>query len=104
MARESSEQALILNKLLELSILQRSFIKENKIDELLEAQVLREGLFSMLQRAPSPVSEELTRLARELSESDAELSSSVSSVKESIAARLGQVKTGMSALKAYGRY
>ena len=90
--------------MIELSTLQRCFIKENRIDELLETHSRREGLFSMLQGASSPVSEELTRLARELAESDRELNCEVSSVMESIAARLGQVKTGISALKAYGRY
>ena len=104
MAHEWSEKALILKKLLEISILQRGFIRENRIDELLEAHSVREGLFSMLKGAPTHVPPELAGLARELAESDAELSSSISSIMESIASRLGQVKTGMSAVKAYGRY
>ncbi len=104
MAHEWSEKALILNKLLETSILQRGFIRENRIDELLEAHSVREGLFSMLEGAPTQLPPELAGLVRELAESDAELSSAVSFIMESIASRLGQVKTGMSAVKAYGRY
>lgn len=79
-------------------------MRENRIDELLEAQSLRDGLFNALESSPPEKSPELSTLARELAENDRELSIGVSSVMESIAAKLGQVKTGMSAMKAYNRY
>lgn len=104
MALERDEQANILKKLLEISVLQLDFLRENRIDELLEAQSLRDGLFHALESSPAGESPELSALARELAESDRELSIGVSSVMESIAAKLGQVKTGMSAMKAYNRY
>lgn len=104
MALERDEQAEILKKLLEISALQLGFLRENRIDELLEAQSLRDGLFQALESSPAGKSPELSALARELAESDRELSAGVSSVMESIAAKLGQVKTGMSAMKAYNRY
>jgi len=103
-ALERDEQAKILGKLLEISALQLGFLRENRIDELLEAQSLRDGLFNALESSSAGESPELSALARELAESDRELSAGVSSVMESIAAKLGQVKTGMSAMKAYNRY
>jgi len=103
-ARERGEQARILERLIEVSALQLCFLRENRIDELLEAQSLRDGLFHELGSKPAEKSPELAALARELAESDRELSIGVSSVMESIAAKLGQVKTGMSAMKAYNRY
>lgn len=104
MALERDGQAQILKKLIEVSALQRCFLRENRIDELLEAQSLSDELFNALESSPAGQSPELSALARELAESDRELSIGVSSVMESIAAKLGQVKTGMSAMKAYNRY
>lgn len=46
----------------------------------------------------------LREIARELAESDQALSVEVQLVMDAIGSRLGQVKTGMSAVKAYGRY
>lgn len=104
MEHKELEQAQVLKKLIELSVLQRRFINENRIDELFEAQAARDELFRSIHSAGPQGSPELAGLVRELAESDRELSAGVSSVMESIASKLGQVKTGMSAMKAYGRY
>ncbi|MBI2399727.1 MAG: hypothetical protein HYV23_01465, partial [Deltaproteobacteria bacterium] len=48
MAPDNREQAAILGRLLEISILQRRLIEENRIEELLSAQIERDGLFAML--------------------------------------------------------
>lgn len=46
----------------------------------------------------------LKELASKLADSDRELSTVVQQVMDTLGSRLGQVKTGMSAVKAYGRY
>jgi hypothetical protein len=97
-------QAEILEKLIEISTVQRAFIEKNSIDELISAQAERDALFATLELSGKPASSQLKELARKLSESDRALSSEVSQVMDSIGLRLGQVKTGMSAVKAYGRY
>lgn len=104
MAPDNREQAGILNRLLEISILQRRLVEENRIDELLSAQIERAGLFSTLDLSGEPVDDALKELARELADSDRELSAVVQQVMDAVGSRLGQVKTGMSAVKAYGRY
>jgi hypothetical protein len=99
------KQAGILNRLLEISILQRRLIEENRIEELLSAQIERDWLFSTLDLSGKPSADSaLKALARELADSDKELSDAVQQVMDSVGSRLGQVKTGMSAVKAYGRY
>jgi hypothetical protein len=97
-------QAEILNKLIEISAVQLEFIGKNRIDELFEAQAERDSLFATLELFGKPSSSELKELASKLAESDRVLSSQISRVMDSIGSRLGQVKTGMSAVKAYGRY
>lgn len=105
MAPDISTHAGILSRLLEISILQRRLIEENRIEELLSAQIERAGLFSMLDLSGKPVADhDLKALARELADSDKELSDAVQQVMDGVGSRLGQVKTGMSAVKAYGRY
>lgn len=105
MALDKYEQAGILGRLLEISILQRSLISENRVEELFSAQIERDGLFSMLDLSGEPASDSaLKELAGKLADSDRELSAEVQQVMDAVASRLGQVKTGMSAVKAYGRY
>ncbi|OGP15015.1 MAG: hypothetical protein A2052_04900 [Deltaproteobacteria bacterium GWA2_54_12] len=105
MAPDNREQAGILGRLLEISVLQRRLVEENRIEELLSAQIERAGLFSMLDLSGEPVADSaLKELARELAGSDRELSAVVQQVMDAVGSRLGQVKTGMSAVKAYGRY
>lgn len=68
-------------------------------------QAERDALFATLDLSGGPgASEGLRELAGELAESDRNLSREVSQVMDSVGSRLGQVKTGMSAVKAYGRY
>lgn len=96
----------VLKKLLDISTLQLRLVDESRVEELLVAQAEREALFSTLDfAAKKPCAcEEAKELARSLAESDRLLSAGVQRVMDSIGSRLGQVKTGMSALKAYGRY
>ncbi|CAG1065579.1 hypothetical protein BAC1_01163 [uncultured bacterium] len=96
----------VLKKLLELSTLQRRLADESRVEELLVAQAEREALFATLDLTgkKTPACEAEKELAAELAESDLLLSGRVQSVMDTIGSRLGQVKTGMSALKAYGRY
>lgn len=94
-----------MGRLLEISILQRRLIEENRIEELLSAQTERAGLFSMLDLSGKPSADSaLKELASKLADSDKELSAVVQQVMDTVGSRLGQVKTGMSAVKAYGRY
>lgn len=105
MAPDNRELAGILNRLLEISMLQRRLIEENRIEELLSAQIERAGLFSTLDLSGEPGADSALReLARDLADSDRELAAEIGQVMDSIGSRLGQVKTGMSAVKAYGRY
>lgn len=107
MAPDSSQQAAILMKLLEISRLQLRLVEENRIEELLSSQAERDGLFAMLDLSGGPVAEGgggLRELARELSESDRKLSGEVLQIMDAVGSRLGQVKTGLYAMKAYGRY
>ena len=106
MAPDNREQAGILGRLLEISVLQRRLVEENRIEELLSSQAERDGLFAMLDLSGVPVAEGggLRELARELSESDRKLSGEVLQRMDAVGSRLGQVKTGLSAMKAYGRY
>lgn len=105
MGPDISTQAGILSRLLEISVLQRRLIEENRIEELLSAQIERAGLFSTLDLSGEPVADSaLKELARKLADSDRELSAIVQQVMDAVGSRLGQVKTGMSAVKAYGRY
>jgi hypothetical protein len=97
----------VLKKLLEISTLQRRLADESRVEELLLAQVQREAIFSTLDLTcckKTPACEAEKELAAELAESDRLLSGRVQSVMDTLGSRLGQVKTGMSALKAYGRY
>lgn len=94
-------------KLLEISRLQHRLVEENRIEELLSSQAERDGLFAMLDLSGVPVAEGgdgLRELVRELSESDRKLSGEVRQRMDAVGSRLGQVKTGLSAMKAYGRY
>lgn len=105
MAPDNREQAGILGRLLEISVLQRRLVEENRVEDLLSAQVERAALFSMLDLSGKPVFDSALReLASKLADSDKELSAEVRQVMDAVASRLGQVKTGMSAVKAYGRY
>jgi len=105
-APDSCQQAAILMKLLEISRLQLRLVEENRIEELLSSQAERDGLFAMLDLSGGPVAEGggLRELARELSENDRKLSGEVLQRMDAVGSRLGQVKTGLSAMKAYGRY
>jgi hypothetical protein len=96
----------VLKKLLEISTRQRRLADESRVEELLVAQAEREALFSTLDLAAEEprACEAAKELAGELAESDRLLSAGVQRVMDSVGSRLGQVKTGMSALKAYGRY
>lgn len=105
MGPDVSTKAGILSRLLEISVLQRRLIEENRIEELLSAQHERAGLFSTLDLSGEPaVDSALKELASKLADSDRELSAVVQQVMDAVGSRLGQVKTGMSAVKAYGRY
>lgn len=97
-------QAAVLKRLVEMSGLQRRLASEGRVDELLAASVERDELFAALDLSCDSCRERLRPLARELEESDRVLADAVRSMMEGIGARLGQVKTGMSAIKAYGRY
>lgn len=94
----------ILNRLLELSALQRRFICEKRIDELIRSQEERNILFTMF-RDPGPERSNpaLKALADKLSESDRLLAEEVGMVLDSIGARLGQLRSGMAAVKAYNK-
>lgn len=93
-----------MKKLIELSGFQRTLAAEGRMEELLASAALRDELFSRLDLTCDSCRHELEPLARELAESDAALSEAIQSIRDNIGAKLGQVKTGMSALKAYGRY
>lgn len=104
MEREVAGKAEILKKLIEISALQLDFLRENRIEKLFELHSRREGLIKALGSPGADQSPELSTLARELAASDAVLATGVRELMDSIASRLGQVKTGMSAVKAYARY
>lgn len=107
MGHDNGREAATLSGLLEISRLQRRLAAENRIEELLSSQAERDALFSMLDLTGgggTVLDSSLKELASELAESDQLLSAEVSRVMESVGSRLGQVKTGMSAVKAYGRY
>lgn len=97
-------QAGILKKLIGISHLQRRLAAGNRIEELLASRAEREELFARLDLSCEACRPELKELAEELAESDRLLSDAIKAMMDSIGARLGQVKTGMNALKAYGRY
>jgi len=93
-----------LNRLLEISTLQVRFIKENRLEELLLCQAERDLLFSYLsQNSPHRGDPELKALADKIRENDKRLLSELSTVMGSTSSRLGHLKTGRSAIKAYGQ-
>lgn len=98
------EQAVILKKLIEVSHLQRLLAAEGRIEELFASGAVRDELFSRLDLSCESCRPELEPLARELAESDRVLAEAVKAMMDTIGAKLGQIKTGLSAVKAYGRY
>lgn len=99
-------RTVVLRKLLEISTRQRRLVDENRVEELLVAQAEREAFFATLDLTGknTPACGETRELARSLAQSDRLLSDGVQRVMDTVGSRLGQVKTGMSAIKAYGRY
>jgi len=91
-----------LNRLLEISVLQRRLVSEKRIDELLECHAQRETLFSTIDLSGSSTDESLKELARKLTESDRLLTAETRAVMEGMSARLNHLKAGQSALRAYG--
>lgn len=104
MALERDQQAQILRQLVELSSLQRRYAEENRIEELVASQTLRDELFACLDLSGASSDPELKAIAAELSENDRVIVSAIQGIMDGIGAKLGQVKTGMNAVKAYGRY
>lgn len=104
MAHEDGQtQADIIKKLIETSKLQRRLASEGRIEELFATKVERERLFERIDLTGEPMPE-LRALAIELAESDRDLTDAVQRMMDAAGARLGQIKIGMTALKAYGRY
>lgn len=91
-------QSEILNKILELSLLQRQFLEENRLAEMLACQLEREDLFENLGR----LAENHRGLASEIIESDKLLSLMAGSRMDEIRAKISQVRAGVQAVKAYG--
>lgn len=89
---------------MELSALQRRYAEENRIEELVSSQTARDELFACLDLSGPSSGPELKAIARELSDSDRVLAGAIQGIMDSIGAKLGKVKTGMNAVKAYGRY
>lgn len=93
-----------LNRLLEISTIQLRFIKEKRIDEFVACQAERERLFLDLGLPVEGCNDtEARRLLERILENDNLLASEVRAVMGGISSKLGQVKTGRSALKAYSR-
>lgn len=93
-----------MRNLIEISRRQVAFAAQGRADELISSRAEREELFGRLDLSCGSCRPELERLALELAESDRVLAEAVQAMMDSIGSRLGQVKTGFSALKAYGRY
>lgn len=97
-------QAGLLRKLIEISRRQIALAAEDRVDDLIASRAEREELFGKLDLSCESCRPELERQARELAESDRVLAEAVRAMMDSIGLRLGQVKTGVSALKAYARF
>lgn len=96
-------QSEIIKRLFETSRRQLCLASEGRIEELLETGVERERLFAALDLTGEPLPE-LSALAAELAGNDRVLADVIRQTMDAIGSKLGQVKTGMTAVKAYGRY
>jgi len=97
-------QAGILRRLIDLSRRQIALAAEGRVEELISSGAERDALFASLDLSCESCRPELESLARELADSDRVLSEAVQAMMDSIGSRLAQVKTGVNALKAYGRF
>ncbi len=102
MAPKLDEQREKLNRLLEISALQRRLVSEKRIDDLLQYHAEREALFATIDLTGSSADGSLKELAHKLSESDSLLMAETRALMEGMSARLNHLKAGQSALRAYG--
>lgn len=102
MAPKLEEYREKLNRLLEISILQRRFIKEKRIEEVLSCQAGRDALFASLDLDGASPDPSLRELARKISESDRLLIEETRAVMEAMSSKLNHIKAGQNALRAYG--
>lgn len=91
-----------LNRLFEISLLQRRLIREKRIEELLSCQAERDALFPTLSRPANCSDPALRELADKITESDRRLMDETRAVMEGMSSKLNHLKAGQSALRAYG--
>ena len=103
MAHNSSAQAEILKRVLDLSRLQVGHLVENRLVELIKCQQEREGLFESLREYPdeSYKAPELKILLQDILESDRSITLNAESTMGKLKDKFSQIKKGSKALKAY---
>lgn len=103
MASEKGRAEEILGRVLELSLLQRRLLDEKRFEELASKQKERETLFIELQGLPgAPYREEpLRSIIVKILDNDRVLSLSMESSMGEISMKLGRIKKGSKAAKAY---
>ncbi|MBI5643163.1 MAG: hypothetical protein HY954_06780 [Deltaproteobacteria bacterium] len=93
----------ILNKILELSARQKRFLDEKRFEELFVSQKEREGLFTELKGLGDDryKEEPLKGLIARVLEQDKVLSLSIESSMGEIIGKIGMIRKGSKASKAY---
>lgn len=103
MAYEAGRREFLLNKVLELSLLQQKLLEENRLEELLRSQIEREAVFAEIREMiPADFgTEPLRGLIEEILKADGALCLNMEENLSDIARKLEKVSKGRKVEKAY---
>lgn len=93
----------ILDRLLDLSVLQRGYLEEGRLQEFMNCGTERERLFSELKNSDlkNLRTGSIIDLAKKIKETDDLLTSDMSVVMNAISLKLEKIKKSSKAIKAY---
>ncbi|MBI5809650.1 MAG: flagellar protein FliT [Deltaproteobacteria bacterium] len=100
-----TQPGVLLDRLLEMSALQRKAIEEGRIEELMNRHGEREALFTDIKRMdPAELNgHEAKRAIDNILESDRDLAAHIESSMEDLVKNLAKVSSGKKASAAYSR-
>jgi len=93
----------ILERVLDLSVLQRRYLEEGKLPDFINCRTERERLFTELKDSDLKNfrTESIKELSKKIMVNDDLLTSNISAVMNAISMRLEKIKNSSKAIKAY---